>query len=536
MGRPEKAKMRKMTGQPHGLFPVGNQGGRLRSIQSALTAGYISSQFADFYCHDCQAQTLFRRCHLCDGTNVEERSKAPIEAGERVPLKRSIPIKDVFSSTLNKLKTKIYPDLIKGVRGTTNKRHIPEHLAKAILRAKHNIAVNKDGTTRYDCSEIAITHFKPEEIGTPLQTLKELGYTHDIHHQPLTSPTQTLELLPQDIIIPCCPHSPEEGADEILFRTSKFIDDELRYLYHLKPYYNLTSKKDLVGELILGLAPHTSAAILGRIIGFSKTQTFLAHPFFHAAMRRDADGDESCIFLLMDGFLNFSKLYLPESRGSSMDAPLVLTYLLNPSEVDDMVFNLDRAWRYPLELYKAARAFKKPWDVKIELIADTLNTPAQFEGIGFTHDTTNINAGVLCSAYKTLPSMQEKLDGQMNLARKIRAVDEADVARLVIEKHFIRDIRGNLRKFSQQEIRCVDCNEKFRRPPLKGACTVCGGKLVFTISEGSIIKYLEPALKLARDYDVPAYLKENMDIVRRMVEENFGKDAEKQEGLGTFFS
>ena len=45
-----------------------------------------------------------------------------------------------------------YPDLIKGVRGTSNKSHIPEHLAKGILRAKHNVHVNKDGTIRYDAS------------------------------------------------------------------------------------------------------------------------------------------------------------------------------------------------------------------------------------------------------------------------------------------------------------------------------------------------------------------------------------------------
>ena len=41
-----------------------------------------------------------------------------------------------------------YPDLIKGVRGTSNKDHVPEHFAKGILRAKHDVSVNKDGTTR----------------------------------------------------------------------------------------------------------------------------------------------------------------------------------------------------------------------------------------------------------------------------------------------------------------------------------------------------------------------------------------------------
>src|SRR3989344_2437118 len=36
MGRPEKAKMRKLTGSPHALFPVGKEGGRLRCFQATL--------------------------------------------------------------------------------------------------------------------------------------------------------------------------------------------------------------------------------------------------------------------------------------------------------------------------------------------------------------------------------------------------------------------------------------------------------------------------------------------------------------------
>ena len=105
-------------------------------------------------------------------------------------------------------------------------------------------------------------------------------------------------------------------------------------LYGQEPYYNLKNKKDLIGHLIVGLAPHTSAGTVGRIIGFSQTQGMLAHPLYHSAMRRDCDGDEGCFFLQLDAFLNFSKKFLGTSRGSTMDAPLVLTTLLNPAEVD----------------------------------------------------------------------------------------------------------------------------------------------------------------------------------------------------------
>jgi DNA polymerase II large subunit len=297
----------------------------------------------------------------------------------------------------------------------------------------------------------------------------------------------------------------------------------------------MKSEEDLPGTLVAVLAPHTSAAVVGRVIGFSRTQGFFANPMFHAATRRDCDGDEASIMLLMDALLNFSKQYLPGKRGSTQDAPLVLTPKIIPAEVDDMVFDMDVCWRYPLEFYEACMNFKQPQEIEIEQFGKRLDTDNQYCNFGFTHQVSNINTGIRCSAYKTLPSMEEKLKGQMELADEIKAVDESDVARLVIEKHLIRDIRGNLRKFSMQQFRCSTCNEKYRRPPLIGKCLNCGGKIIFTISEGSIIKYLEPAISLAEKYDLPSYLKQNLELTKRGVESLFGKEKEKQEGLGRWF-
>ena len=45
MGRPEKAKLRKLVGSPHVLFPVGAEGGRLRSVNEAIEVGSIKSDF-----------------------------------------------------------------------------------------------------------------------------------------------------------------------------------------------------------------------------------------------------------------------------------------------------------------------------------------------------------------------------------------------------------------------------------------------------------------------------------------------------------
>ena len=550
MGRPEKAKMRKLTGSPHTLFPVGNEGGRLRSFQSALEEGKVTAEFPVYACNKCNKETISQVCENCSKKTkrkyfckycgmLDEKCKKKDARGmdhySELYRSKYVDINALFGDTIKKLGMDSYPDLIKGVRGTSNQDHTPEPLAKGILRAKYDVYVNKDGTIRYDMTQLPITHFKPKEVSTSIEKLRTLGYKTDIAGKELTSQDQTLELKPQDVILPACQESPELGADKALFNVASFIDDLLKRFYGQEPFYKLKSKEELTGNLIMALAPHTSAGIVGRIIGFSKTLGFFAHPMFQAATRRDCDGDELSIILLMDAFLNFSRKFLPDSRGATQDAPLVLTSTLVPAEVDDMVFDVDITWKYPLEFYEACLNFKQPYDLDIEQIGKRLNTPEQYEKMGFTHQTSNINNGVRCSAYKTLPSMQDKLKGQMQLADIIRAVDESDVARLVIEKHFLRDIRGNLRKFSMQQFRCVKCNQKYRRPPLIGKCTKCSGKIIFTISEGSIVKYLEPAISLAENYNLPSYLKQTLELTKLRVESIFGKEKEKQEALGRWF-
>ena len=545
MGRPEKAKMRKLIGSPHVIFPVGDEGGKYRCFQSALEKGKVVADFPNYLCPTCKKETVFQSCENCDTPTIRqyyckrcgwiEQQTCQQHGTTITHLEREINIQKIFTNTIKKLNMKTYPDLIKGVRGTSNKEHIPENLAKGILRAKYDIYVNKDGTTRYDMTQLPITHFKPKEIGTSIEKLEQLGYKTDIHGQPLTEENQILELKPQDIILPGYDQFTEESANKIIFRVSQFIDDLLVNVYHQEPFYNFKTEQDSIGHLVVCLAPHTSAAITGRIIGYTKTQGFFAHPLLHAATRRDCDGDEACIILLMDAFINFSRQYLPNTRGATMDAPLVLTTLLTPAEVDDMAFDLDIPWNYPLELYEAALTYKMPWEVKIKQLKSTLNTPQQYEGTGFTHDITDMNDVVRCSAYKMIPSMEDKLKGQMDIAEKLRAVDTSDVARLIIEKHFIKDTKGNLRKFSEQQFRCVNCNEKFRRPPLVGQCTKCKGKIIFTIAEGSVLKYLQPTISLAKKYSLSAYLQQTLDLLQQHVESVFGKDKEKQTGLGAWF-
>ncbi|MDO8555976.1 MAG: DNA polymerase II large subunit [Nanoarchaeota archaeon] len=543
MGRPEKAKMRKLKGSPQVMFPVGVEGGRMRSFQSTLEKGHINAQFPIMKCHTCNQETVYRICETC-GQKTQQLYQCPVlgttkekpcHPEDATFTKKKIDIHHYFNAALKQLDMETYPELIKGIRGTSNETHIPEHLTKGILRARYGIYVNKDGTVRYDMTEMPITHFKPKEIRTNIEKLKQLGYYKDIYGRDLENDEQILEILPQDVILPAPPESPDEGADSVLYHVGKFIDNLLVKLYGQEPFYNFKTKDDVIGSLIVGLSPHTSAGIVGRVIGFSRIQALLAHPYFHSIMRRDCDGDEAGIMLLMDAFLNFSNLYLPNHRGAKQDEPLVLTSILVPKDVDDMVFDMDIADHYPLALYEAAQQYKPAKEIKITRVQDYLGTERESYGFFFTHDTSDINNGIRCSSYKFIPTMQEKVAEQMDVAEKIRAVDQTDVARLIIERHFIRDIRGNLRKFSSQQFRCVGCNEKYRRPPLQANCLKCQGRIIFTIAEGSIIKYLEPSLSLAKKYDLSPYLRQSLNITKIRIESIFGKASEKQEGINKWF-
>ncbi len=550
MGRPEKAKPRELKGSPHVLFPVGEQGGRFRSVQEAINQGFVEGDFPIYYCESCKKETVYficescqnktRRLYYCPDCNKKiPTENCPLHGKAKTFAKQKLNIKNFFDAALKHLNIQgQIPSLIKGVRGTSSKDHVPENLAKGILRAGFNLHVNKDGTIRYDASEVPVTQFKSKEINVDSEKLKELGYTKDIFNKELKNQDQILELKPHDIILPCSANSTDEPADKTFVKITQFIDSLLVNFYGMNPFYNVKKREDLVGHLILCEAPHNCAGVVGRIIGFSNTQGYFASPYMHAAMRRDADGDEATMMLLLDALLNFSREYLPAHRGSTQDAPLILNSRIRAAEVDDMIFDMDVVKSYPLELYMAAEKNMMPNTVKIEQIRDRIKSEKEFDAFKnffYTHNTNNLNEGVSCSSYKTLVTMKDKVGSQMTLAEKLRSVDTADVARLVIERHFIRDIKGNFHKFTKQQFRCVKCNEKYRRPPLVGKCLKCGGRIIFTIAEGSIIKYLEPAIQLAAKYNVPSYVKQSLNLVKSAIESIFGRETEKQQELKQWF-
>ncbi|KCZ73624.1 DNA polymerase type II, large subunit [Candidatus Methanoperedens nitroreducens] len=1030
MGRPEKSDKREMRPAPHVLFPIGEAGGRRRSLKSAKDyvdngeeknsefrvglsvqkekIGTITVQAGERICPLCKIRTFKNRCkcgeftHLllrCPSCNIEvNKPLCPKCKKETTSVtEMDIDFKSEYQLALSNVGERDVFESIKGVLGLTSKHKTPEPLEKGILRAKHDIVMFKDGTVRYDLSDLPLTHIRPDEIGVTVEKLKQLGYMYDIHGKPLAEKNQVLELKVQDIIV-------SKDCAEYLLKTAGFIDDLLTKYYKVEPYYSLGSIDDLIGELVIGLAPHTSAGVLGRLVGFTSASVGYAHPFFHAAKRRNCfhgdeklliyrgdgfelltirelvehgltgkrekddfgteykeiqglktfafniktkkfeladithvskhippeklieiktksgrkiivtkdhpfpdksgikvraeyadellipwnlkrppvetkenidllsisdaedimirtesdvfeenvplsqisknlgmsyktftnyiyrksyplelvnrfnpdvidtgnyligsrrdkvsikpsitvdedflsllgfylaegfikknqinchqvsvtatkewtkrilkekinavfglcpsisgnhvticsrfvyelfeklkvgkdaktkrvpnfvyslpedkisaflrgyftgdgscslqstlevnltsvnkwlidgvsfllmfsgikhsiyeeeravksnlilkfygkpklihsykiriygsearrfiedigflgekqkhaeellkkwlakkgrsrtcfdedvfidkvverkeissqdkyvynltvdthhslicsgittfqcDGDEDCVMLLMDGLLNFSRSYLPDKRGGQMDAPLVLTSRIDPNEVDKEAHNIDVLFQYPLEFYEATLEYKNPKDLArlIDTVSGRLGTPGQYEGFGFTHDTTNIAAGPKNSAYKTLGSMIEKMDAQLALARKIKAVDAQDVAERIINSHFLPDLIGNLRQFSKQKVRCTKCNAKYRRPPLRGNCSKCGGNIVLTVHEGSVRKYLETSIRIADEYNVRKYTKQRLELLELEMRSLFESDKVKQKGLADF--
>jgi len=534
MGRPEKAKERKMQPAVHSLFPVGEAGGRLRSVNEAAQNSNIEVESARFRCPRCGETTTKTRCPSCGEkttqlnfcscgwTGVSDICK---KCGSKTKsyTKNNISIRELWLKAVENVGRTAD---VKGVMGMISEYKIPERLEKGLLRAIKKVYVFKDGTIRFDSTNVPLTHFKPGEVDTSIETLKRLGYTRDRDGKPLENPQQTVELMVQDIIIPA-------AGGEYLVNASQFIDDLLVKLYKSEPYYRITEPSQLAGKLIMGLAPHTSAGVIGRIIGFTKAKVCFAHPYWHAAKRRDADGDEDAFMLLLDVLLNFSRKYLPETRGGQMDAPLVVITRLDPKEVDDEAHKMEIVREYPDDFYEKTWLRANPSEAKVKIVRDVLEGNP-YSGLEFTHESDTVEGPVLETQYTKLKTMNEKVEAQLKVAEKIRAVDDKEVAELVLNAHFLKDAYGNLRAFSRQHFRCVKCNQSYRRVPLDGKCGKCGGKLLLTVTEGNIRKYIEVSKQIAEKYGLSDYIKQRLMLIENDLSSLFTNDLKKQSSLAEY--
>jgi DNA polymerase II large subunit len=542
VGRPEKAADRKMKPPVHVLFPIGTNGGPTRDILKAMQKPlYI--EIANRFCANCKSPSISvccQNCHsntpiriMCSTCRYEVNSEEPNGVcpvcGNR--LKKHSPTSYPLKLAVEKARKHLdIPPVepLKGVKALMGKNRCAEPLEKGILRQKHNLYTFKDGTIRFDATNEPLTHFKPKWIKTDITKLRDLGYLKDQIGNDLESSEQLLELFIQDIIIPI-------HAAEHLVKIAQFVDEELTRFYGVEAFYKIDSIDDLIGHLIVGLAPHTSVGIIGRVIGFVNSQVCLGSPIWHSAKRRDCDGDADSIMLLMDIFLNFSKEYLPDRIGGLMDAPLLIQPLVFPHEVQRQAHNIDVDERYPLDFYRSSWNMEKTNVIdNIDLIKKRLGHANQFFDYKFTHTTDNIMLDESHSLYSTLSTMEEKLKMQISTAKLINAVDADEVMSMVLTTHILPDIMGNLRAYSSQSFRCTKCGQKYRRMPLIGRCLECHNELLQTVTRGSVEKYVQTALNICSEFKINEYLTSRINTLQAELNLLFKQDVKDQHTIIDF--
>ena len=527
IGRPEKAAPRQMKPPTHVLFPISDKGGPTRDL---LKASRNEHFFANIYnrhcsqcdepsigikCSKCGEKTIVTfRCNNCRDTLTEPycekcKRKTPANSHKEFPLKSRL----LLAQEKMGIRAR---EPFKGLKELISQNKIAEPFEKGLVRQNLGLTTFKDGTIRFDATNSPLTQFKPSWIGTSIEKLKELGYSHDINGKPLESTDQIIELLMQDVVIP-------NESGRYLVSTCKYIDTLLVKFYGKSSFYNVNNTEELIGHLIIGLAPHTSVGIVGRIIGYTETHVCFATPNWHSAKRRDADGDADSIMLLMDSLLNFSRQFLSDRIGGLMDAPLLVQPLVLPHESQPQAHNLEVTKILPLEFFESTIQQSKASDVNsVEIIKSRLETKRQFYDYHFTHSTSSLTTSKSRSAYSTLGSMLDKFDMQVRNAELIDVVNPSELVSNVISTHLVPDIMGNLRAYARQSFRCTACGKSYRRMPLIQTC-VCGHKLIATITRGSVEKYLKLAKRLVEKYDVGEYQRGRIHALSDEIELVFGK-------------
>lgn len=138
---------------------------------------------------------------------------------------------------------------------------------------------------------------------------------------------------------------------------------------------------------------------------------------------------------------------------------------------------------------------------------------------------------------------------QFALGSTLHSVNNTEQSSKLIDRHLIRDMRGNLRAFGQQKVRCTKCGESYRRPPINGKCRtvvetkknpfngfvediLCPGNIILTVTQGAISKYDGLMGELVEKYGCDEYTEQLYDLVSEWVSTTFRtEDESKQKTL-----
>ncbi|MFX0049869.1 MAG: DNA polymerase II large subunit [Candidatus Hermodarchaeota archaeon] len=495
--RAEKAEYRQINPPAHSLFPIGSYGGTQRDFLKAMNESDIRIQLAERFCPICEFSSFQIYCPECgqetnqqytciNGHTTNERlCKECGQYGYKYS-QRSLNISNLLEQGFEKTGP-LKLNRIKGVSFLNSKNRIPEHITKGILRSKHDLFVYKDGTSRFDQTNAPLTHFTPKEINISIKDLRQLGYSHDIFGNDLMGEDQLIELFPYDVIV-------SRAAGEFLVRLSNFIDDELRFLYELSPYYRINSLDNIIGLLIVSMSPFSTVATIGRIIGYTENNVVFAHPLWHWMKTRTCNGDIDSMTLLLDVLLNFSIEFIPAARGGAMDVPFIINLLdewqdaIAYSNYDSIILNL--------LFYHALK--KNP--LKEELLSYTQSylTPSypkyqEIDNISHYHFNNRFRESKIVS----------KIETALQVLQRIRGIKEGEFVDSILEYDFLEKITNSIDRFFLQPVRCKRCKTTYRRIPLTNKCPICHQETIgLTLSEGWVLRHLQIINQLKEKYDL----------------------------------
>jgi len=83
-------------------------------------------------------------------------------------------------------------------------------------------------------------------------------------------------------------------------------------------------------------------------------------------------------------------------------------------------------------------------------------------------------------------------------------------------------------------VRCPICNITYRRIPISGKCNKCNGKLILTVHEKSVKKYLEISKEIGEKYHIPSYAAQRIKLVEKSINSLFMSDKIKKTKIDDF--
>ena len=192
-----------------------------------------------------------------------------------------------------------------------------EILEKTILRAKYKLPIFKDGLVHFSVINSPLTVFKPKEINTSIDELRLLGYYYDIDGNKIISTEQDILLKSGDVIVP-------EAIIKDLLSVMSFLNDELKYIFNKRAFYNLEAKKkSILGLKVIGINKNYSVGIYGRIIGNSSSPVLYATPAWHMSKGSYCNGEMTDSFVLdLDCFLNLDLSLIVSKVGMFRGIPV----------------------------------------------------------------------------------------------------------------------------------------------------------------------------------------------------------------------